>query len=56
MDDLSTDQILAERIHLKLERTGAHSHIQGLGLGPKLVPKDVIIFYLDIFHLCWVIF
>ena len=41
---MSTDQILAERVHLKLERTGAHSHIRGLGLGPGLVPKDVSFF------------
>mgnify|MGYP007002774187 CR=1 FL=1 len=34
------NQIISEVV-LKLERTGAHSHIHGLGLDDTLKPKEV---------------
>lgn len=37
----STEQIISEAVLTKLERTGAHSHIRGLGLDAQFKPKDV---------------
>lgn len=42
MDEaFNTDQIISEAVITKLERTGAHSHIHGLGLDDTLSPKEV---------------
>ena len=42
MDEaFNTDQIISESMVTKLERTGVHSHIRGLGLDDKLTPKEV---------------
>ena len=42
MDEaFNTDKIISEAVLTKLERTGAHSHIRGLGLDDMLQPKEV---------------
>jgi len=47
----NTDKIISEAMLTKLERTGAHSHIRGLGLDDMLTPKEVSLSLTDCFIL-----